>query len=506
MNRPSVDLLRPRRLAAGWWLLLVPMAWFGLFRQLGAQPLQNWDEARLAVNAAEMLRDHQWLVTHYRGQPDLWNTKPPLLVWLQALSLHIFGYSEWAFRLPTALAALALVALVAAFARHWLGGPLAGLLAGFALLSSKGFVAQHVARTGDYEALLLFFTTAQVLAAFVWLQTQRPRYLLLLGVAAGLAVLTKSVAGTFLLPGIALEIIRRGRLTALLRQPAAWGAIGLAAGLPALWYLAREHAAPGYWHAVWENELGGRLAGTLDQHTGPWYTYLTSFVSQQFLLWTPWVGAAAWALSRRRVQRPARQFLSLAAWSGGTLLIIISAAGTKLSWYDAPLYPLLALILGGGLAVLARRAAAVRTSPAMRKRCGALLVILAVVPSVIASQRQLAKQNARRYNEAELAYGRFLRDPAATPVAATRYLALHQGPTAATRDYNASLEFYALAFRHEHPRDTLDVRYEAAHLLPGRVVLVCGAAAQGLLRQHYRTRILYTADSCLTLQVQGPRE
>ena len=52
MIRPGVDLLRPRRLAAGWWLLLVPMAWFSLFRQLGAQPLQNWDEARLAVNAA----------------------------------------------------------------------------------------------------------------------------------------------------------------------------------------------------------------------------------------------------------------------------------------------------------------------------------------------------------------------------------------------------------------------------------------------------------------------
>ena len=398
-----------------------------------------------------MLGDHQWLVTHYRGQPDLWNTKPPLLVWLQALSLHTFGYSEWAFRLPSALAALALVVLVAAFARRWLGGPLAGLLAGLALLSSKGFVAQHVARTGDYETLLLFFATAQVLAAFVWLQTQRPRYLLLLGAAVGLAVLTKSVAGAFVLPGIALEIVRRGRLPALLRQPATWGAAVLAVGLPALWYLAREHAAPGYWHAVWVNELGGRLTGPLDQHTGPWYTYLTSFVSQQFLLWTPWVGAAAWALARRPATRPARRFLTLAAWSGGALLVVISGSSTKLPWYDAPLYPLLALVLGSGLAVLARRVAATGTAPAARKWRGALLVVLAVVPSAIALQRRLAKENARRYAEAGLTYGRFLRNPAATPATATRYTALHQGPTAATRRYNAALEFYALAFRHEHP-------------------------------------------------------
>lgn len=137
MNRPAADLLRLRGVAVWWWLPLVPMAWFSLFWRLGAQPLQNWDEARMAVNAAEMLRNRHWLVTHFQGQPDLWNTKPPLLVWLQALSLNTFGYSEWAVRLPTAMAALALTALVAAFARRWLGGPLAGLLAGLALLSSK---------------------------------------------------------------------------------------------------------------------------------------------------------------------------------------------------------------------------------------------------------------------------------------------------------------------------------------------------------------------------------
>ena len=167
MNRPALDLLRSRRLATWWWLPLVPTAWFSLLWRLGAQPLQNWDESRMAVNAAEMLRDGNWLVTHFRGEPDLWNTKPPLLVWLQALSLEAFGHSEWAFRLPTALAAVALTAMVAVFAWRWLGGPLAGLLVGLALLSSKGFVRQHVAQSGDYEALLMLFTTAQMLAAFV---------------------------------------------------------------------------------------------------------------------------------------------------------------------------------------------------------------------------------------------------------------------------------------------------------------------------------------------------
>jgi 4-amino-4-deoxy-L-arabinose transferase-like glycosyltransferase len=478
------------------------MAWFSLFWHLGVQPLQDWDEARLAVNAAEMLRSHRWLVTLYQGQPDLWNTKPPLLVWLQALSLHAFGYSEWAFRLPTAVAAAVLTGLVAAFANRWLGGPLAGLLAGMALLNSKGFVAPHVARNGDYEALLLLFTTAQLLAGFAWLQTRQARYLGLLGLAVGLAVLTKSVAGLFLLPGLALEITRRGRLLALVRQPATWAAALLALALPTGWYLAREQAAPGYWRAVWENELGGRLLGALEQHAFPWYWYLTGYVTQQFLLWTPWVLVSAWALARRPAPRPAHRFLTLAAWAGGIFLAVISTAGTKLAWYDAPLYPLLALVLGGGLAALARQVAVGHPKGRVPWRSG-LLVALAVVPSMISVRNRLAREEARRYSEAELLYGRFLRDPAATPAPSTRFTAVHQSFTPATRTYNAPLEFYALAFAQTHPHDTLDVRYETALLPPGRVVLACGAKAQALLAARYRTRLLYAADSCRTVQVLG---
>lgn len=501
MQAPAADLLRPARWAAGWWWPLLPAAWLSLFWRLGEQPLQNWDEARLAVNAAEMLRNRNWLVTHFQGQPDLWNTKPPLLVWLQAASMHLFGYSEWAFRLPTALAALALTGLVAAFARRWLGGPLAGLLAGLALLSSKGFVAQHVARTGDYEALLLLFTTGQVLAAFAWLHTRRPRYLLLLGAAVGLAVLTKSVAGLFLLPGVAIEIGRRGRLLALVRQPATWAAAVLAVGPPALWYCLREQAAPGYWHAVWVNELGGRMLGALEEHAAPWYWYLGSFVSQQFLLWTPWAVAAGWALARRPTRRPAHRFLTLAAWAGGVFMVVISAASTKLAWYDAPLYPLLALVLGGGLAALARRVAGPAAAP--QRWRGALLLALAVVPSVVALHRRLAKVHAHRYDEAALAYGRYLHEPAARPV--RRFTALHRSTSPATQTYNAPLDFYALAYRHQHPADTVEVSYTAAGFAPGRVVVVCGAAALAEVQQHHRTRTLYRADSCRTLQVLAPR-
>jgi 4-amino-4-deoxy-L-arabinose transferase-like glycosyltransferase len=442
------------------------------------------------------------MVTLYQGQPDLWNTKPPLLIWMQALSMHLFGYSLWAFRLPTALAALGLTVLVIGFAKRWLGGALAGLLAGLALLSSYGFVRYHVARNGDYEALLLLFTTTQVLAAFAWLQTRKPRYLLILGTAVGLAVLTKSVAGLFLLPGIAIEIIRRGRLLLMLRQPAAWAAAALAIGPPGLWYWLREYAQLGYWQAVWQNELGGRMGSALEQNAGPWYFYLKNFVGPTFLYWLPslWVIVACWVLAQRPVRRPAHRFLTLVAWSGAPLVVLISTARTKLLWYDAPLYPLLALVVGGGLAILARRVASGQ-GRVLSGRSWAL-ILMAIVPLFMVLRRRIADEQSWQYEP----YGKFLQSPLATQGAGKELTALHYDNSSDTVKYNAPLEFYALVFRHEHPTETLKVRYNAKQLVTGRVVLLCGAAAQAEVTSRYHTRTLYAADSCLTLQVLGLRE
>ncbi|SNC64059.1 Dolichyl-phosphate-mannose-protein mannosyltransferase [Hymenobacter gelipurpurascens] len=491
-------MFRSRNLQKWWWLALIPTAWFSLFWRLGALPLQSWDESLLAVSAAEMLRNHQWFLTYFGGAPDLWNTKPPLLIWLQALSLHTFGYSEWALRLPTALAATALVVVVASFARRWLGGPLAGLLAGLALLSSKGFVAHHVARTGDYETLLLLFTTSQVLAVFAWLQTRQRRYLLLAGGAIGLAILTKGVAGLFLVPGLALEVLRRRKLPGLLREPATWVAVLLAVGPPLVWYTLREQMLPGYLAAVWQNELGGRLLENLEQQSGPWYTYLLHFVTQQFLLWTPWVVACIWAIARRPIQRPAHRFLAVVAWSGGVFLGLISVSATKHTWYDAPLYPLLALLLGAGLPMLARQTA-VRVSWRNALVLEASVLMLAVVPSLAAVYIRLNKTHKHRHDEPMLAYGRYLQHPGATP--ARSYTLLHTTADRGSSGYNAPLEFHALARRAQFS-DTVNVVFKATTLPPGQVVLLCGAAARNALIQRYATRLLYQADSCATYQIQ----
>jgi len=83
------------------------VALYPLVAFIDASPLYLWDESRQAANAIEVYSNHNWIVTYYDGSPDMWNTKPPLLIWLQVLSMNILGCTVMAFRTPSVLGAFA---------------------------------------------------------------------------------------------------------------------------------------------------------------------------------------------------------------------------------------------------------------------------------------------------------------------------------------------------------------------------------------------------------------
>ena len=136
-------------------ILLLLLAYFPLFLHLDSIPLMVWDEARLAVSAFEMLKNHAYIVVTYGDNPDLWSVKPPLMIWVIALSFKIFGYNELALRLPSALAGLATVIVLFQFCKTFFKSQSLGLFSAFVLMTSIGYVEHHVTRTGDYDALLV---------------------------------------------------------------------------------------------------------------------------------------------------------------------------------------------------------------------------------------------------------------------------------------------------------------------------------------------------------------
>lgn len=336
-----------------------------LFYGLGDFPVLMWDEGRLAVNALEMTQNSDWVATYYDGELDTWNTKPPLAIWLMAASMNLLGHEELALRLPSALSALATIMLVFMVCVWFLKDPAAGFVAGLVLSSSVGFISEHVARTGDYDALLSLWITVYSLSFFLYVHTQTDlhtghskstaaRYLMIAALGVTLAVLTKSVAG--LLGGGALMVyaLWYRKLGSMLRMPAFYAAAAFTILAIAGYYLLREQRQPGYIAAVAANEWVKPYVETVHMHQGPLWYYVRDMLTSKYV---PWVYvfpffAAAGAMSAARRHRILARYALLVA---GTYLLVISLAQTKLPWYDAPFYPFASLAMGIGVVDIARR-------------------------------------------------------------------------------------------------------------------------------------------------------
>lgn len=68
---------------------------------IGNSPLFDWDEVNFAECAREMLVSGNYTKVQLNYQP-FWE-KPPFFIWLQALSMKLFGVNEFAARFPNAL-------------------------------------------------------------------------------------------------------------------------------------------------------------------------------------------------------------------------------------------------------------------------------------------------------------------------------------------------------------------------------------------------------------------
>jgi 4-amino-4-deoxy-L-arabinose transferase-like glycosyltransferase len=120
------------------YLILAALIYMPVFGHLNTLPIRIWDEARLAINAYEMLKNRDNIVVHFEGNPDIWNTKPPLLIWVQVLFMKILGVNELSVRLPFAVAALFTCIALLAFSVKYIKNFWFGFIAVFVLQQSSG--------------------------------------------------------------------------------------------------------------------------------------------------------------------------------------------------------------------------------------------------------------------------------------------------------------------------------------------------------------------------------
>jgi 4-amino-4-deoxy-L-arabinose transferase-like glycosyltransferase len=189
-----------------WILFALAIVWFALFFRLGGLPLILPDEGRNAEVAREMKESGAWLSPTYDGIAYL--DKPAFYFKAVAFSLAAFGDNETAARLPSALFALALLAIAFAFCRHAYGTR-GAIMAVLVIATMPLFVV--FSRTVIFDMALAFFVSAAIFAGFRAEESEgqsRRNWYLVGALAAGLATLVKGPVG-FFIPGLVLFIFNR---------------------------------------------------------------------------------------------------------------------------------------------------------------------------------------------------------------------------------------------------------------------------------------------------------
>ena len=321
------------------WLLLLPL--LGLcFWQLGAVPLFDLDEGAFSAATWEMLQRGDFVTPWLNGAPRF--DKPILIYWLQAASVSAFGLSEWALRLPSALAAALWVLAVWRFtvAR---GGPVAGLLAALFMATSAGVLVIGHAATAD--AVLNLWLALAMLDLYRHFETPTRALRLRVFLWVGLAVLTKGPIG-LLVPGVVSLAFHavEGRWRDWLRaafDPLGWVVL-LGVALP--WYVA-EYLAQGqaFIDGFFLKHNLSRFADTMEGHGGVPYYYLFAMLP----LLMPWSGAVLALLGRARALWRSGPLARYGLLWFGFVFVFFSFSRTQLPHYllygCTPLFVLLAL-------------------------------------------------------------------------------------------------------------------------------------------------------------------
>jgi 4-amino-4-deoxy-L-arabinose transferase-like glycosyltransferase len=301
--------------------------------------------------------------------------KPPLALWIQALSVRVFGYHPLAILVPQALIGVASVVLVYDLVRRRFGR-LGGFVAGLALALTP--IAVAVSRHNNPDALLVLCSVAAIWCTVRALASGRTRWLALAGLCVGLGFETKMGVALMVVPGIAaayLWVAPVGRARAL-RQLGAGGLVALLVG--GAWPLLVELTPAGerpwisgtkgnrIWELITEYNGVGRLDGQTGGPAGAGGNMFGGATGPLRLLNDALGGQAGWLLgfalvsglaillaSRLRRRDPRSGWLLAVGGSFAVVAVVFSGAkGIFHPYYVSLLAPFAAALTGAGVAQL----------------------------------------------------------------------------------------------------------------------------------------------------------
>ncbi|MGO9590462.1 MAG: ArnT family glycosyltransferase [Candidatus Acidiferrales bacterium] len=322
-------------------------------------------DAVQAQIARNMLASGDWVTARIDGL--IYLEKAPLIYWLIAGSYKIFGFHDWAARIPVALSAIALCLLTAAFGA-WAFDRRAGFYAGLCMSTCVGLFLFTRILLPD---ALLTLTIGLALWAFLRAideDEKHPRFWsTVLAASLGVGLLVKSLIAiafpicvALLYLAVTKQLLSKrtwkrlhpfsGALIAILIA-APWHVLATLRNPP--YFAFTFHAGPGQYHGfLWFYFMNEQVLRFLnlryprDYNTVP-RLYFWLFHLIWLFPWSVYLPAVA-KLSFKPVDRAGRTRLLALCWVG--FVLVFFTFSTTQEYYSMPCYPALALLLGSAMA------------------------------------------------------------------------------------------------------------------------------------------------------------
>jgi 4-amino-4-deoxy-L-arabinose transferase-like glycosyltransferase len=160
---------------------------------LGQVHLFDWDEINFAESAREMLITGNWLEVQVDFE-TFWE-KPPLFIWMQAISMKIFGINEFAARFPNAICGILSLLVLFHIGNRLYNRQYAWI---WVLVYVGSFLPFFYFKSGIIDPWFNLFIFLGIYYLFRYLTLRNLWFVSLGAMFTGLAVLTKGPVGALI--------------------------------------------------------------------------------------------------------------------------------------------------------------------------------------------------------------------------------------------------------------------------------------------------------------------
>ncbi|MEO2065882.1 MAG: glycosyltransferase family 39 protein [Desulfurobacteriaceae bacterium] len=300
------------------------------------EPSLSGDSVKYALIGKTMLKEGNFLFPHLGEEP--YYKKPPLFFWLIATSFKVFGFNEFAARLPSALFGILSSLLLFLLSYRITEDKLVSFLT--ATIFTLNFEVIRVTTVVRFESSLLLVN----LLTLLLLTDVNLKRSILAGIISGLGALIKGPFGLLGLSAALLyyAITEKEKLKLILIS------LLLALLIPSIYFIYAWSQHPQFIKEFFENQIFGRITGELKEGTPRSFFFYERLILKHFWPWNLLLIPSVYFLIKGKIKvqnrKPFLLFLTMFLLTY-IPLHLISLKFTRYSYY---LYPFLSFLAANG--------------------------------------------------------------------------------------------------------------------------------------------------------------